>query len=1063
VLAATCVVFAATGLTALPPDREIKQYVRRSWTIEQGLPHGTVRGFAQTSDGYLWLATYEGLVRFNGEHFRVFDNASAPGIPNSTILTVTRSHDDTLWLGTVAGLVRYRNGEFHAIAREPGIPDEQVIAVEEAFDGTIWVGTWGGLNRVVGDRLQRVRLPMKSVLVNALLPARDGGLWIGLTSEGLVHRSATGAMNTITTSNGLASDTVICLLADGPDALYAGTASGLDHIRGGVVTHISGLPADQVTALRKDRDGSLWIGTYSSGLFRLHGGAVASYGIADGLLNPTVRGIFEDDEGSIWIGSNRGLEQMRTGLFTTWNKNAGLSDDFTRAIFEDRDGILWAGTAHGLSRGENGTWSTVTDSPLSSAYVLSIAQSVDGAHWFGTSKGLYRVFEGKTTFFTTADGLSSNNIRAIFAPRDGGVWLATDSSVTRIHADGRIESYEDRGLGTEYAIGIVTTPDGRIWIATGRGLAEYDGKTFTVHSAPAELPSNRLFALDADEDGTLWIATDGEGLVRYRNGEARVITSKNGLPYDKILSIADDEAGSLWFGTVRGAFKAAKKDLHAIAEGRAVRLSSTMYDESDGLGSRQCNGSGWPAALRTRDGRIWFATANGLSALAKGMTQSAVTPVRRKPVIEQVSIDGKVVSTRILAAIPPGAGRIDLEFNGVTLAAPENLRFRYRLDGYDKDWIDAGANRVASYTNLPAGEYRFVLASSRDGMAWQSATLPVVLRPHFYQRRSFIALLILAGATLLLAIHFMRLRLARQRAHLLQQLVEERTRQISEEKERTEHALREAERHEQLAEEALARAEDANRAKSIFLATTSHELRTPLNAIIGFSDILIGRATHQLDSRFLRFLHNIHSSGGYLLGIINNILDLSKIEAGKMDLQPETIALNETVSGVCAVMKGVTTLRKITLDLRIPNDLPKFEADPIQMKQILYNLIANAVKFSPDSSSVTVSARHLWPADCPINEHAIEIRVVDHGIGIDPRDHQLIFQEFRQVHESGTKRPEGTGLGLALVRRFVEMHGGTIRVESTPGEGATFIIVLPCRQPALAQPPENDTARVDGL
>lgn len=445
VLAATFVVFAATGLGALPADREVKQYVRRSWSIEQGLPHGTVRGFAQTSDGYLWLATYEGIVRFNGEHFRVFDHANTAGIPNSTILSVTRGRDDTLWLGTVAGLVRSRNGEFQPIAREPGVPDEQVLAIEEAPDGTIWVGTWGGLNKVVGDRLQRVKLPVKSVLVNALLPVHDGSLWIGLTSGGLIHRTAAGAIDEITTADGLASDTVICLLADGPDAIYAGTASGLDHVRNGVVTHIPGLPADQITALRKDRDGNLWIGTYSNGLFRMNGGALSSYGIADGLLNPTVRGIFEDDEGSIWVGSNRGLEQMRTGLFTTWNKNSGLSDDFTRAIFEDRDGVLWAGTAHGLSRSENGVWTTVTDSPLSRAYVLSIAQSVDGAYWFGTSNGLYRVFEGSTTLLTTADGLSNNGIRAIFAPRDGGVWLATDASVTRIHADGRIETFEDRG------------------------------------------------------------------------------------------------------------------------------------------------------------------------------------------------------------------------------------------------------------------------------------------------------------------------------------------------------------------------------------------------------------------------------------------------------------------------------------------------------------------------------------------------------------------------------------------------------------------------------------------
>jgi len=155
------------------------------------------------------------------------------------------------------------------------------------------------------------------------------------------------------------------------------------------------------------------------------------------------------------------------------------------------------------------------------------------------------------------------------------------------------------------------------------------------------------------------------------------------------------------------------------------------------------------------------------------------------------------------------------------------------------------------------------------------------------------------------------------------------------------------------------------------------------------------------------------------------------------------------------VMKGVTALRRITLTLEIPNDLPKFEADPIQMKQILYNLIANAVKFSPDDSSVTVAARHLWPVDSPIGENAIEIRVVDHGVGIDPKDHQLIFQEFRQAHEPGTKRPEGTGLGLALVRRFVEMHGGTVRVESALGEGSTFIVVLPCRQPTLVSEAPN--------
>src|SRR6185369_4637267 len=246
------------------------------------------------------------------------------------------------------------------------------------------------------------------------------------------------------------------------------------------------------------------------------------------------------------------------------------------------------------------------------------------------------------------------------------------------------------------------------------------------------------------------------------------------------------------------------------------------------------------------------------------------------------------------------------------------------------------------------------------------------------------------------------------------------------------------ERHERLTEEALAQAEDANRAKSIFLAATSHELRTPLNAIIGFSDILIGHVSGKLEERYSRFLQNIHDSGQYLLGIINNILDLSKVEAGKMDLQPETIVLREVVNGICAVMKGVTTLRKITVDIDIPNDLPIIEADQTMIKQILYNLMSNAVKFSPERSTVIVSARPLAPSDTEFDEDAIEISVRDQGIGIDSADHELIFQEFRQAH--GTRgRPEGTGLGLALVKRFVEMHRGSIHVESERGKGSTFL------------------------
>jgi len=1048
ILVATALALLGAGrIAALSADRVITQYVRRVWTVEQGLPHGTVRGVVQTPDGYLWLATYEGLVRFNGEEFFILDRTSSRGMLSNAVRMLSRA-GDTIWLGTNDGLMRYRGGRFETMAL-PGGPDI-IGAMTEFADGTIWVGTAGGkLVRIVDGRAEQMSLGLPVSPITSLA-ATGNTLWIG-TSAGLSrHERGTKTAERVA---GLSSDRIVTLAADGPDALLVGTATGLDRVVGRGVEIITGLPADQVTAVRRDRDGNLWIGTYSHGLFRHGGGGIVAYGLADGLLNPTVRAIFEDDEGSIWIGSNGGLEQFRAGAFMTWGKHDGLDDDYVRTIFEDRAGTLWVGTANGLRRWSNGAW--VKDGDGGPAGILSIEQSRDGTRWLGTSNGLYRVSGGTTTLLTTADGLSNNNVRDIHEDRRGNVWVATDFSVNRIHGDGRIESFRGRGdLGGGYAMAIAETHDGRIWFATGAGLAEFNGTAFKLHSARRGLPSNRLFGIeaDADHDGTVWIVTDGDGLIRFRDGKAALITTRHGLASDKIVSLVDDGKGRLWFGTVRGAFAASKRELNAVADGKRSQLTSWFFDENDGLGSRQCNGAANPSALRTRDGRIWFATAKGASMLAGDRATPLPLPA---PIVERVSINGNPAALDALGAIPAGARRIEFEFTGMTFVTPERMRFRYQLEGYDKAWIDGGTKRAASYTNLPAGKYRFRLESSREGLRWRESALPFELQPHFYETSWFLAFAVLAVVALLLAAHNMRLHFSRERARELQTLVDVRTRQISEEKERTEQALREAqaakaeaetarreaEHHEKMVEDALLRAESASRAKSIFLANTSHELRTPLNAIIGFSGILIENTGHRLEPRHVRFLQNILSSGEYLLGHINNILDLSKIEAGRSDLQPEVIVLHDIVNEVSAVMKGVATLREIVIDVDIPDDLPTIEADPTHVKQILYNLVSNAVKFSPEKSTVHVRARFLRPADGSLG--SIEIQVADQGMGIDPKDHELIFQEFRQAHGVKGERPQGTGLGLALVKRFVAMHSGTIRVESELGLGSAFTVVLP--------------------
>jgi len=991
-------------LHALPADRAISQYVRHAWTIEND---SAVRGVAQTSDGYIWLATYEGLVRFDGENLRVLDRGTHREMQSNSVVTMARTADDTLWLGTLSGLMRYRGGRFETIALPGG--EAVVHALTTEPDGSVWAGTATGmLVHVVHGQAVATKLPRAIPHVTAL-ESSPNGLWIG-TAQGLL-RNERGVLRTVT------SEPVVALLRDGDDGVYAGTSTGLDHIEGNAITHIAGLPVDQVTALQRDRDGNVWIGTYGSGVYRMSGSRLAAYGVADGLLNPTIRAIFEDAEGNLWIGSNGGVEQLRAGAFVSWGVRDGLDDNFARVIFQDREGVMWAGTAGGVYRWDSARWNKEPDPRL--ARILAIAETKDGTRWYGTSTGLIEVARDHVKTFTTADGLANNTVREILEDRRGDLWLATDGGISRMRG-GVIESIGSiPGYNNNYVMAIAEAPDGRIWFTSWGGLIEYDGREFRAHVAPRELPSNHLLDLTIDDDGSLWLATEQSGVVLYRDGHFTEISTTAGLPLEKVLSIVDDGRGALWLGTAHGVVRATKHELHEYAEGKRSRVDVQFYDESDGLGSRECNGVANPAALRSRDGRVWFATAKGVAALAE--RQPAALPLR-KPVLERVMIDGTEIPIASLTAIRPGVERMELQFSTLTFVAPQRVRMRYRLDGNDTVWSDAGTSRIASYTNLAPGDYRLIVESSRDGVRWNSTAIPFTLRPRFYQARWFLALCAAVAAAFLYLLHSLRLRLAQERAEELQRLVEERTREIQ--------------RQEQVVEEALARAEEANRAKSIFLAATSHELRTPLNAIIGFSNILMTQAGNALSERQNRFLSNIHDSGQYLLGIINNILDLSKVEAGKMEVQPEIVALRDEIAGICAVMKGVTTMRNITVEVEVSAGVPMIEADPTLIKQILYNLISNAVKFSPDGSTVRVIARDV--------DDSVEIRVEDEGVGIDVRDHELIFQEFRQAHAQGTgARPGGTGLGLSLVKRFAEMHGGEVRVESEIGKGSTFIVTLP--------------------
>lgn len=1031
----------------LPADRAISQYAHRAWRIEDGLPHSVVRGVAQTDDGYLWIATYEGLARFNGETFTTFNKANLPGVRRDTILSFLKARDGSLWIGTNGGgVTRLRNGKTETFGVEQGLPSDIVAGLAEDGQGTIWIGTSDGLTAWRDGKVQRTwrAVEGEEYAILSLAAAPDGTVWIGGRNSGL-FAFRHGA---ITPEGALGNITVFALRCDPDGTLWVGAGDGLHRITNGAMSRIDSIPIDQVTTLIRDSDRNLWVGTYTHGLWRLAAnGEVDHLAARDGLLNNSVRSLFEDAERTLWVGSNNGLESFSAGKFVSVGPREGLSDAYTRSAFEDREGNIWIGTAEGLNRiSREGTKIFTTADGLSSDYVFAVSETPDGAIWIGTARGVNRFFQGHFTSYQGPEGIPSPTVRALHCDRSGTLWLGTDAGALR-YQNGRFERVTPgEGWDRTFVQAFAESDDGSLWIGSdGRGIARWANGVFTVWNEQRGLPDGHILSLYSDHSRTLWIGTDSAGLIRMKDGKFTQYTAARGLPSDKVLQMLEDGDGRLWFGGGKGIWYASIDSLNGVAAGRTARVATTSFGAGDGIRSVQCNGSVSPSAIRTRDGRLWFPTVDGIATILPLRTFGVNT--RRPPVmIEDAIVDGRHAATGQEIVVPAGARQLEIHYSALTYVAPQSSRFRYRLEGFDREWVDAANRHTAYYTGVPPGRYTFrVIAANSDGV-WneRGASITVRIRPRFVETIWFpLLLLVLAGAVIVL-LHLRRVHSMKRREADLVQLVQQRTRDISSALEEAHASREEAERQGRLLARALVEAEAANRAKSTFLANVSHELRTPLNAIIGFAHVLQDSAAAQMNEKQQKFMENIAVSGEHLLRLINEILDLAKIEAGKITLEPEFVEVGPLLASVAHTARGLMVGRG-EVEVTVGDGVTSIVADPTKLKQIVYNLVSNAVKFSPKDSVVRISSYLLHASESPLRRESVAIAVTDDGVGIAPEHHDAIFEEFRQLSRAKEK-PAGTGLGLALVRKFVELHQGVVQLKSAPGAGSTFTVVIPVLQ-----------------
>ena len=1044
-------------------------WVHESWTVKDGLPVNSINAILQDRRGYIWAATYDGLVRFDGVRFTVFNSANSAELPSNRIVQLEQGRDGALWIATVQGnVVRFRDGKFMNVPFEDGAPRDRVASLFVDSAGSAWIGNAAGLWKAQGDRLVHVAAGAIAAPVTTITSRRDGGVWIGTSRAGIYRVSGDGTVAKVVSDPAIDADSIVAMLEDRDGSLWVAGHERLWSWRDRPIEiKAAGRSLSGVRLVDIPTSNTVFVQALT-GTFRIDSAGAVQIGPAVPIYPDLTIGLWADDrriwtvdgqdvfrdqrrvfrlpssagltaavfdhEGSLWLGTRAdGLLRLKPGLFTTYGIPEGLAAPNVYPTYVDRSGAVWAATlaTMGASRIDPATGRITLIGERLLRYVNSFYQDSTGRLWAGGQPGLYACDPPAWT--CRAEGpadLQGRSIFAMYADAAGVMWVGGAGRLYRY--DGTWTGFaESSGAPAATVHAFATTRDGALWMGTnGGGLSRYANGSFTRLTRADGLPSDVIRSLYADADGWLWVGTEGRGLARV---DARAlggaaaeptivrIGSADGLFDEVIHQIIEDDAGRLWMNTNRGIFWVPRTELMAFADRRIPRIHSTGYSERDGLRNREGNGGVQPAGARGPDGRIWFPTQNGVVVV-----DPADVSANRPPpplVVEQIIANGRAIRPeRDSIALSPEQRDAQIEYTALTFLEPANVRFRYRLDNYDRTWVDVGSRRTAFYTKLPPGRYTFRVQAIGAVGQWHEpgAALAIRVLPRFWETAAFRwAVVATLGAMLIIAARWRDARL-RSRAADLERIVDERT-----------AALRESRRELAERNEAL---QSVDQAKTRFFANVSHELRTPLTLTIGPLEDL--RARTAGDPTVERWLDIALRNARRLLRLVNQLLDVAKLDAGAMKLEPRPLDLAPFTRGIVAAFSAVAERNGIRLTTTVPDALPGgFDADAVE--KILTNLVSNAIKFTPAGGAVDVTLSR--------ENGAAHWRVRDTGPGIpaDQLDH--VFERFYRVDESTSRTQPGTGIGLSLVKELLELHGGQVGVASD-ASGTTFTATIPVRE-----------------